>query len=133
MKNICRILGMVGVAAGVSLAQVDGQTGSDSWKAEKAEQKIAMKQGKWDAKAEKAEQKIATKQGKFDPSAFDDRYEAALAELVKAKLAGKPLPKPKTPKTTKVVDLMAALRESAGGGKATRKHTAASRPRRKAG
>ena len=77
---------------------------------------------------------IATKQGKFDPSAFDDRYEAALAELVKAKLAGKPLPKPKTPKTTKVVDLMAALRESAGGGKATRKKKAAdSRPRRKAG
>jgi DNA end-binding protein Ku len=57
---------------------------------------------------------IATKQGKFDPAKFDDRYEAALADLVKAKLAGKPLPKPKAPKPTNVVDLMEALRQSAG-------------------
>lgn len=77
---------------------------------------------------------IATKQGKFDPSAFDDRYETALADLVKAKLAGKPLPKPKPRKPTKVVDLMAALRQSAGAGsKAPRNKPAVSRPRRKAG
>jgi len=57
---------------------------------------------------------IKTKQGRFDPAKFDDRYETALADLVKAKLAGKPLPKPKAPKPTKVVDLMAALRQSAG-------------------
>jgi DNA end-binding protein Ku len=78
---------------------------------------------------------IKTKQGKFDPSKFDDRYESALAELVKAKLAGKPLPKPKAPKATKVVDLMEALRQSAGMGagksKPARKKAAAA-PKRKA-
>ena len=80
---------------------------------------------------------IETKRGKFDPAKFDDRYESALEALVKAKLAGKPLPKPKAPKTTKVVDLMAALRESAGAtaSKAAPKRAAvkkASSPRRKA-
>jgi DNA end-binding protein Ku len=72
---------------------------------------------------------IDTKRGDFDPSRFDDRYEAALADLVKAKLAGKPLPKPKLPKPTKVVDLMDALRQSA----ATSKPKKAAAPRRKAG
>jgi len=61
---------------------------------------------------------IATKQGKFDPSAFDDRYELALAELVRAKLAGKPVKARKPAAATKVVDLMDALRQSAGGGAA---------------
>ena len=36
---------------------------------------------------------IKTKQGAFDPRAFHDRYEGALAELVKLKLEGKPIPK----------------------------------------
>ncbi|MDB5363783.1 MAG: Ku78, Ku70 and Ku80 are 70kDa and 80kDa subunit of the Lupus Ku autoantigen [Rhodospirillales bacterium] len=87
---------------------------------------------------------IETKQGEFDPSKFDDRYESALAELVKAKLAGKPLPKPKAPKPTKVVDLMEALRQSAGAraektppAKGTAKKAAskkaAATPHRKAG
>jgi non-homologous end joining protein Ku len=31
---------------------------------------------------------ISTKKGDFDPATFDDRYEAALAELVKAKMEG---------------------------------------------
>jgi DNA end-binding protein Ku len=57
---------------------------------------------------------IKTKHGSFDPGKFDDRYEAALAELVKAKVEGKPLPKPKPSKPTKSVDLMEALRQSAG-------------------
>lgn len=57
---------------------------------------------------------VETKAGTFDPSAFDDRYEAAVAEMVKAKLAGKPLTRRKDPKHTKVVDLMDALRASAG-------------------
>lgn len=79
---------------------------------------------------------IETKRGKFDPSKFDDRYESALADLVRAKLAGKPLPKPKAVKPTKVVDLMAALRQSAGAtdtARKTAKKKAASAPRRKAG
>jgi DNA end-binding protein Ku len=63
---------------------------------------------------ELAEHIIKTKQGKFDPAAFDDRYEAALAELVKAKMQGKKIEPRKESKPEKVVDLMAALRESAG-------------------
>lgn len=93
---------------------------------------------------ELAEHIINTKKGKFDASKFDDRYEAALAELVKAKLEGKTIERRKEPKGEKVVDLMAALRQSAGvGGKkpaakstSKRKAIAKSRttaPRRKAG
>ena len=50
---------------------------------------------------------IETKHGTFDPSEYKDRYEAALAELVKAKLEGKPIPQEEPAKTEKVVDLMA--------------------------
>lgn len=56
---------------------------------------------------------ISTKSGTFDPRGFEDRYHAALAELVKAKVDGRPLPKKKAaaPRTS---DLLQALRESAG-------------------
>jgi len=57
---------------------------------------------------------IATKKGKFDPATFDDRYEAAHAKLVKAKIEGKALPRPKKVDISKPSDLLAALRESAG-------------------
>lgn len=57
---------------------------------------------------------IGTKKGEFDPATFDDRYEAALADLVKAKIEGKALPKPKKVEVSKPNDLLAALRESAG-------------------
>jgi len=60
---------------------------------------------------------ISTKKGEFDPSAFDDRYEAALGELVKAKIEGKAVPKRKKAEVSKPNDLLAALRESAGMGK----------------
>lgn len=86
---------------------------------------------------------IKTKAGHFDPAEFDDRYENALAELVKAKVEGRKIEPRKAPKRDKVIDLMAALRESAGvkAGKkapakkkaATRKKAATSEPRRKAG
>lgn len=56
---------------------------------------------------------IATKKGSFDPAAFDDRYEAAVTELVKAKIEGKALPKRKEAKVSKPDDLLTALRESA--------------------
>ncbi|MEV4609438.1 Ku protein [Neorhizobium sp. LMR1-1-1.1] len=62
---------------------------------------------------------ISTKKGDFDPAIFDDRYEAALAELVKAKMEGRSLPKPKKVEVSKPNDLLAALRESAGMLKAT--------------
>ena len=57
---------------------------------------------------------IETKKGEFDPSKFDDRYEAAVAEMVKAKLAGKPVKVLQKAKAPKVVDLMDALRASVG-------------------
>jgi DNA end-binding protein Ku len=57
---------------------------------------------------------ISTKKGDFDPAQFDDRYEDALAALVKAKAEGKTLPKPKPIKVSKPNDLLKALRESAG-------------------
>ncbi|MEO3997259.1 Ku protein [Mesorhizobium sp. CAU 1732] len=85
---------------------------------------------------------IETKRGKFDPSAFEDRYEAALADLVKAKMEGRKIEKRKAPERGKVIDLMDALRQSAGGGKkastskkaaaSASKKPAAAAPRRKA-
>lgn len=57
---------------------------------------------------------IDTKKGTFDPATFDDRYDAALAELVKAKIEGRAIkPKP-APKIAKQSDLLDALRQSAG-------------------
>ncbi|WP_376743500.1 Ku protein [Ensifer canadensis] len=61
-----------------------------------------------------AEHIIETKMGSFDASSFDDRYEAAVAELVKAKIEGRSLPKRKAPAASKPGDLLLALRESAG-------------------
>ncbi|PZM10048.1 Ku protein [Rhizobium tubonense] len=63
---------------------------------------------------ELAQHIIATKKGEFHASEFDDRYEVALAELVKAKMEGRALPKKKVPKVSKPNDLLQALRESAG-------------------
>ncbi|MCO5131383.1 MAG: Ku protein [Xanthobacteraceae bacterium] len=65
---------------------------------------------------ELAEHIINTKAGRFDASKFDDRYERALEDLVKAKLEGKTIAPRKPAKSEKVVDLMAALRASAGAG-----------------
>jgi DNA end-binding protein Ku len=59
---------------------------------------------------------IDTKRGTFDPSKFDDRYESALQELVKAKIEGRKPKKRPEPKETNVTSLMDALRLSAGGG-----------------
>ena len=64
---------------------------------------------------------IDTKMGSFDPASFDDRYDAALADLIKAKMEGKPLRKPAAPKTAEVIDLKEALRKSAGLGGGGRK------------
>jgi DNA end-binding protein Ku len=94
---------------------------------------------------ELAEHIINTKRGAFDPAVFHDRYEAALAELVKAKLEGRAIEAPKPPKPQRAADLMAALRESAGldpkgpSGPARKKPAArraaaaTASPRRKAG
>lgn len=87
-----------------------------------------------------AEHIIKTKRGKFDPATFEDRYDAALAELVKAKLEGKAIKPRKEPKRDNVIDLMDALRQSAGVGRkkpaaksATKSKSKAAPPRRKTG
>ncbi len=75
---------------------------------------------------------IGTKQGAFDPSAFHDRYEAALAELVRAKLEGRRIEPPKRAAPTRSSDLMAALRESAGISAKPEQERAPARARRPA-
>lgn len=58
---------------------------------------------------------ISTKRGKFEPEKLEDRYEDALAELIKAKQQGKEIKAPPRPAHGgNVVDLMDALRKSAG-------------------
>ncbi len=63
---------------------------------------------------------IDTKMGSFDPAAFDDRYDAALASLIKAKIEGRPFKKPVVRKTAEVIDLKEALRKSVSLGRAGR-------------
>ncbi len=60
---------------------------------------------------------IETKLGTFDPAAYDDRYDAALTELVRAKKEGRAIKAPKPAPEGKVVDLMDALRRSAAASK----------------
>lgn len=74
---------------------------------------------------------IQTKKGEFDPKTFDDRYEAAVAELVRAKLEGRKIKAPEAPAPSKVVDLMTALRQSAKASSGSAKPAAkSSRPRK---
>ena len=89
---------------------------------------------------ELAEHIIKTKSGSFDPKSFDDRYDAALAEVVKAKIEGRKIKAPKPKAEGKVIDLMEALRQSAGktekpAKRPAKKAAAARKPaaRRKAG
>ncbi|MEI9419008.1 non-homologous end joining protein Ku [Mesorhizobium sp. Cs1321R2N1] len=60
-----------------------------------------------------AELIIDKKKTKFDPSKFDDKYEEALLELIRAKKAGHKAPKAKAaPKPSNVVNLFDALKKS---------------------
>jgi DNA end-binding protein Ku len=60
-----------------------------------------------------AKQLIKTYERPLELDKFTDNYEAAVKELVEAKLANKPLPKEKPAAARgKVVDLMSALRQS---------------------
>ncbi|MBY3433715.1 Ku protein [Rhizobium laguerreae] len=56
---------------------------------------------------------IKTKVGEFHPEDFGDRYEAALADLVKAKMEGRAIPQRPEPSVSKPDDLLVALRKSA--------------------
>ncbi len=63
-----------------------------------------------------AKELIQRKAGKFDPKKFTDNYEAALRELVEAKLKHLPLPLEEKPaRRGKVINLMDALRRSVVG------------------
>jgi DNA end-binding protein Ku len=64
---------------------------------------------------ELAQHIIDTKRGEFDPSKFDDRYENAIAELVRAKLAGRKVKRVAPPGPTPSSELLEALRRSLGG------------------
>jgi DNA end-binding protein Ku len=67
---------------------------------------------------------LETKKGHFEPEKFEDRYENALKDLIKAKRAGKAPPALAEPRPSNVVNLMDALRRSA---KADRRLPAAAR------
>lgn len=64
-----------------------------------------------------AEHILEQKKGHFDPEKFEDRYEDALTELIKAKRAGKEPPAVSTPRPSNVINLMDALRRSVKGSK----------------
>ncbi len=55
---------------------------------------------------------LKSKKAHFDPDKFEDRYEDALKAVIKAKQAGKPLPKLAEPKPSNVINLMDALKRS---------------------
>ena len=55
---------------------------------------------------------IKQKNIEFDPETFVDRYEVALMELVKSKIAGKEPIISKAPEQGKVINLMDALKAS---------------------
>jgi len=75
---------------------------------------------------------LKSKEGHFDPAEFEDRYEQALADLIKAKRAGKPPPAPTAPEPSNVINLMDALRRSLqaerGGRPAERRPAGGKRP-----
>jgi non-homologous end joining protein Ku len=57
---------------------------------------------------------VNEKAGDFEPQKLEDRYEAALIELINRKRAGQPITPSEKPSATNVVDLMEALRRSVG-------------------
>jgi DNA end-binding protein Ku len=59
-----------------------------------------------------ARQIVAQKSGAFDPKLFEDRYQAALSELVKAKIKGEKIVTPEVAEPAPIVDLMSALKKS---------------------
>ena len=60
-----------------------------------------------------AKELIKRKAGKFEPEKFKDEFEAALRELIEAKVKHAPIPREEfAPKKAKVINLMDALRKS---------------------
>ena len=72
---------------------------------------------------------IAQKEADFDPTAFKDRYDDALREMIKAKTkGGKGLVDVVEPDDTNVIDLMAALKNSLKGSAGGARKPAAKKP-----
>ncbi|MEG9436253.1 Ku protein [Edaphobacter sp. HDX4] len=73
---------------------------------------------------------IKRKAAKFDPSKFKDQYEAAVRELVEAKIKHAPIPKDEVeaPRRGQVVNLMDALRKSVGGNGAAESESGKKKP-----
>jgi DNA end-binding protein Ku len=59
-----------------------------------------------------AEHIIKTKMGHFEIEKFEDRYENALVEMIRAKQAGRPVEHARPQQPTNVINLMDALRNS---------------------
>ncbi|HEY6023333.1 MAG TPA: Ku protein [Pseudolabrys sp.] len=81
---------------------------------------------------------LETKKGHFNADKFEDRYENALQDLIKAKRAGKAPPVVAEPRPSNVINLMDALRRSAqadrrspGTSRRNNTRTKRSTPRRK--
>jgi DNA end-binding protein Ku len=73
---------------------------------------------------------VVTKSGHFEPDNFDDHYEAALRELIEKKSKGIKIEAPKERASSKVINLMDALRRSAQSEQAGRKTPAKSKRKR---
>jgi DNA end-binding protein Ku len=81
-----------------------------------------------------AVQILDSKKGHFDPSKFEDRYERALMDLIKAKRAGKKPPVLSEERPSNVINLMDALRKSAHGRASSGgRRASAARPRKSNG
>jgi DNA end-binding protein Ku len=73
-----------------------------------------------------AQQIVAQKSTAFDPGLFVDRYQEALAQLIKAKMKGETVVTAEVAEPAPVIDLMAALKKSLE----TMKPPASSKPTR---
>jgi DNA end-binding protein Ku len=73
---------------------------------------------------------VVTKSGHFEPDKFDDHYEAALRELIEKKSKGLKIEAPKERASSKVINLMDALRRSAQSEQVGRKTQAKSKRKR---
>lgn len=72
-----------------------------------------IEEGPLDASAVQLAQQIVTqKSADFDPKLFTDHYQAALSELIKAKIKGEKFVTTEVAAPAPVVDLMAALKKS---------------------
>ncbi len=68
---------------------------------------------------------IRTRMGHFDIKKFEDRYENALIEMIRAKQAGRPVEHIHAPQPTNVINLLDALRKSIAAEKGGFKEEAA--------